>query len=98
MSHVHFVLEKERIGSSLGKDISSNPLVLDGSMFIRVADPELVSLAVVVKHTAGKEVMIRGIGDVDIDRTIWACCIHDCLLMVVIGVQCEQKRGLLAVA
>src|SRR5579863_2003000 len=95
VSYIHLVLEKERVGSCLGKAVSSYPLILDGSMLIRVANPKLVSLSVVVKHPSRQEVVIRGIGDIRINRTVRTRGVHDGLLMVIIRVQRCQKGRLL---
>src|SRR5579863_7843657 len=91
VSYIYLVLEKERVGSCLGKDVSPYALILDGSMLVRVTNPKLVSLSVVVKHPSGQEVVIRGIGDIGIDRAVRTRGVHDILLVVEIRVQRCQK-------
>ena len=63
MADVDFVLEKMGVGAGAGKDGAADVLIFDRTMFVGVADPELVAVGEVVEDASGAEKVVRGVGN-----------------------------------
>ena len=61
VADVNFMLEKTRVGARAGKGGPANALIFDGTMFVGVANPELVAIGKVVKNAPRAEEVVRGI-------------------------------------
>src|SRR5882757_972363 len=96
--YVDLVLEEQSLGPSFGKNGPTYPEILHCFVFIRVTHPELIPLAVVMKDAPGKEVMTGRIGNICVDGAIRSSRYDDCLLVVIVFVECEQEGRLFAVA
>src|SRR5258708_40204159 len=99
------MLQKVRIRAGAGKSSAAHVLILDGTMLVRVTNPELVAVGKVVEDAAGAEEVMCGIGNGLRDgtdprpfRSSEGSGIDDALLVVEIFVECEQEAGPLAVA
>ena len=57
------MLQKNRVGAGAGKNGAANVLIVDGAMFVGVADPELVAVGKVVEDAPRAEEVMRGIGN-----------------------------------
>src|SRR5579859_3576382 len=104
MADVDLVFQKTRVGARAGKHGATDIGILAGTMLVRVANPELVSVGKVVKHAAGTKKMSRGIGDrlgnrakAERLRGGNSARIDDALQIQNIVVERQQKAGVLAV-
>ena len=52
ITHVDLVLEEQRVGSGFRKHGPADPLVLHRPVFVRVADPELISFVEVMEDSS----------------------------------------------
>src|SRR5580704_18064714 len=87
-----------------GKSIATDVLVLRGSMFVGVADPELVTVSQIVKDASGSEEMMGGVGNSLPDRSESqklrlrdGSGREDGLLIIQIFIERQQETGALVV-
>src|ERR1700688_1474809 len=92
------MLEEEGIRACFGKSGASHSQISHCLMFIRVAHPELISLAVIVEDTTREKVVARRVRYICMDGALRSGRKHDCLLIVVVSIQRQQERRLLVMA
>jgi hypothetical protein len=52
VADVNFMLEKMGVGAGAGKSGAADVLIFNGTMFVGVADPELIAVGEVVEDTS----------------------------------------------
>ena len=91
------MLEEQRVGSCIRQHGSTDALIGNRFVFVRVADPELVTLAIVVEDAPRNEIVMSRVGNIRMDRPFCARCQNHCLLVIIVLVSGKQKCRFLAV-
>ena len=104
VADVDLVLQKMCVSCRARKRIAADVLVLRGSMFVGVADPELVPVSQIVKDASGSEEMMGRVGnslrDGSESQRLSLCDgagRDDGLLIIQIFIERQQETGALAV-